>query len=45
MSICKFLNQKVRRIGQQNGKSFKGVSKTKQKKTHEEIELHNSFQD
>ena len=31
--ICKYLNQKVRRIGKWNGKSFKGVSKTKKKKT------------
>ena len=33
MCICKYLNQRVRRIGEQNGKSFKGVSKTKRKKT------------
>ena len=32
MHVCKYLNQRVRRIGEQNGKSFKGVSKTKKKK-------------
>ena len=34
MLVCKYLNQRVRRIGEQNGKSFKGVSKTKKKKQH-----------
>ena len=37
---CKYLNQRVRRIQEKNGKSFKGVSKTKKKK---EIEFHNSI--
>ena len=32
MRVCKYVNQKVRRIGEQNGKSFKGISKTKKKK-------------
>ena len=32
--VCKYLNQRVRRIGKQYGKSFKGVSKTKTKKKH-----------
>ena len=32
MHVCKYLNQIVRRIGEYNGKSFKGVSKTKKKK-------------
>ena len=45
MCVCKYLNQNVRRIGEQNGKSFMGVSKTKKKKKHEEIEFHNSIQD
>ena len=30
--VCKYLNQRVRRIGEKNGKSFKGVLKTKKKK-------------
>ena len=29
MHVCRYLNQK---IGEQNGKSFKGVSKTKAEK-------------
>ena len=32
MCACKYLNQRVRRIGEKNGKSFKVVSKTKKKK-------------
>ena len=32
MSACKYLNQRVRRIGEQNGKYFKGFSKKKIKK-------------
>ena len=33
MCVCKYLNQqRVRRIGEQNRKSYKGVLKTKQKK-------------
>ena len=45
MRVWKYLNQRVRRIGVSNGKSFEGVSKTKKKKTHEETEFHNSIQD
>ena len=33
MHVCKYLNQTVRTIGEQNRKSFKGVSKTRKKKT------------
>ena len=29
MHVCKYLTQRVRRIGEQNGKSFKRVSKKK----------------
>ena len=32
MCVCKYLNQRIRRIGENNGKSFKVVSKTKKKK-------------
>ena len=42
MRVCNYLNQRVRRIDEWNGKSFKGVSKTKKKK---EVEFHNSIQD
>ena len=48
MHICKYLKQRVRRIGEKNGKSVKIVSKKKKerkKKTHEEVESHNSIQD
>ena len=46
MHVCKYLNQIVTRVGQNNGKSFKGVSKTKKKKkTHEEIKFYKSIQD
>ena len=48
MYVCKYLNQRARRINEQNEKSFTGVSKTKKekkKKTNEEIEIHNSIQD
>ena len=48
MHICKYLKQRVRRIGEKNGKSVKIVSKKKkkkEKKTHEEVESHNSIQD
>ena len=46
MRVCKYLNQRVRRIGEKNGKLLNGASKTKQnkKKTHEEIDFHNSIQ-
>ena len=30
--FCKYLNQRVRRMVEKDGKSFKGVSKTKKKK-------------
>ena len=33
MHVCKYLNQKARRIDELNGKSFNNVSKTKKKKT------------
>ena len=40
MCVCKYLNQqRVRRIGEQNRKSYKGVLKTKQKKKNEGIEF------
>ena len=46
MRVCKYLNQRVRRIGEQDRKSFKIVSKTKKKKkTHEQIEFHNAVKD
>ena len=32
MRVCKYLNQRVRRIGKWDRKSFKGASKTKTKK-------------
>ena len=42
--MCEYLDQKVRTIGEQNGKSFKVVSKTKKKKEiDEEIESGLSF--
>ena len=34
MRVCKYLNQKVRRTGEWNGKSFKGFTKTKKKKKY-----------
>ena len=34
MCVCKYLKQRVKKIGEQNGKSFKGFTKTKKKKTH-----------
>ena len=34
MHVCKYLNQRIRGIREQNGKSFKGVSKTRKKKKH-----------
>ena len=45
MCICKYLNQRVRVIGEYNGKPFNVVSKKKKKKTHthKEIEFHNSI--
>ena len=32
MRVCKYLNQRVRRIGEWNGKSFKEISEKKEKK-------------
>ena len=32
MRVCKYLDQRVRRIGEYNRKSFSGISKTKKKK-------------
>ena len=43
MHVSKYLNQRVWRIGEQNGKSFKGVSKKKRKKMHELIEFKIEF--
>ena len=34
MRVCKYLNQRVRRIGELNKKYLRGVSKTKKKKKH-----------
>ena len=45
MHVCKYLKQRVGRIGEKNGQSFKIVSKTKKKKKHAEIEFHNPIQD
>ena len=45
MHVCKYLKQRVRTTGEKNGQSFKFVSKTKEKKKHEETEFHNSIQD
>ena len=44
MRVCKYLNQRVRRIRKYNGKSFKGVSKRKKKNhTHVKKVWHISF--
>ena len=41
-----YINHRVRIIGEQNGKSFIGVTKTKKKKeTHEEMDFHNLIQE
>ena len=32
MCVCKYLDQRVSRTGEYNGKAFKGVSKTKKEK-------------
>ena len=47
MHVCKYPKQRVRRTGENNGQSFKVVSKTKdkKKKKNEEIEFHDSIQD
>ena len=44
MHVYKYLNQTVRRIGESNGKSFRGLSK-KKKATQEEIQFQNWIQD
>ena len=38
MCVFKYFNQRVIRIDEQNGLSFKNALKTKKKKKHEEIE-------
>ena len=44
MGVCNYLiNQRVRKIGEWNGETFKGI--TTRKNTHEEIQFHNSIQD
>ena len=40
MCDFKYLNQRVRIIGEENGNSFKDVSKTKREKTHEEMSFY-----
>ena len=45
MCLCKYLNQRGRRIDEQNGKPFEGFSKTKKKNKHIKIEFHKSIQD
>ena len=46
MRFFKYLNQKVRNIGEKKWKIFKGFFKNKQEKNrHIEIEFHNSIQD
>ena len=45
MQVWNYLHQTVTNIDEQNGKPFKGVSKTKKKKKHEEIEFHNLIHD
>ena len=46
MRVCKYLNQRIRRISEYNEKSFKAVSKKKKKKKKsEETEFDNSIQD
>ena len=39
MPVSKYLNQRVRRIGEQNGKSFKGFPKKKEKKKKEKKQM------
>ena len=45
MRLCKYLNQRVNRIGKLNEKLLRVFQKQKRKKSHEEIEFHNSIQD
>ena len=44
MCVCKDVNERVRRMVEQNGKLFEGVSKTN-KNTNEKIKFHYSIQD
>ena len=44
MHVCKYLKQRVRRIGEQNRKSFKGFSKKIHMKRYS-IQEENSIQD
>ena len=41
MCVCKYLNQRVRRISKQNEKISSVLQKQKRKKTYEGIEFHN----
>ena len=45
MCVCKYLNQTVRKIGEESGKTFIKVfqKKKKHKHTHEEIEFLTQF--
>ena len=43
MHVCKYLNQIVTRIGENNGESFKGVSKTKNKKNMKRFSFIDQF--
>ena len=47
MHFCKYLNLRVRRIGEHNVNFLNNFSKKKKKKKkkHEETEFHNSIQD
>ena len=43
MYVCKYLKQRVRRIGKKNGQSFKVVSKTKKKKKMNKLSFITQF--
>ena len=44
MHVCKYLNQRVTKISEKNGKYFNCVTKTKKKKkTHEEMSFITQF--
>ena len=43
MHVCKYLNQIVTRIGENNGESFKSVSKTKNKKNMKRFSFIDQF--
>ena len=34
MPVCKYQNQRARKIGEWNGESFQGFTKTKKRKKH-----------